>query len=1163
MSNSDKNSDLKKYLDIYLANLNKFPENLSPEFEIKFGTKKIKNISRIDFYNVIKILLNYGFKLNTDSYLLRIQNDDKKNNIRTQIFGLPNIQQYCKFNNLVSLLDEKYLTFEEKNYFKQGDKTLYPIDKDDYNFRISFMTEKLFNKSNEKVQELIDKWSSLKKTFRYIKRYEYTHPDAPVKIHMSIVKNSKTQNSKMIGEFNISESNVFNSYENYEIEIELDNQNILSNKKFETSEYLHSMLKRVIKYILIGLQETNFPISINEIDEQIQEYLILTKDKQYEMDMKYSTRDFIGPSSITLQMINLLGDSDIDDTNKTIPNIRNNYTVTDKADGMRKLLFINSKGIIYFITTNVNVQFSGCFTENKDLFNSIIDGEHILHNKKGEYINHFGCFDIYYLNKKNITGLPFIDVTESKDDSVNKKEEKLQRLIILSSLVNKINMKSIVKDGNTLKLFTKKFYTSSEKNTIFECCKKILTYEKEGLFEYNTDGLIFTPANTGVSSKQTGVVAPNHKVTWRESFKWKPSEFNTIDFLVRFKKNELGGYYIGNLNNDGVNMSKSSQISNYYTLILHIGFDEKKHGYINPYNDLINGYVKKNSYDKNNYKPARFYPTNPSDENAGLCNIIGRMDESNNLKIYTEEGEEIEDNTIVEFKYDSTRENFWKWIPIRVRSDKTSELRNGGKNFGNSYEVANENWKSIHNPITNEIITTGANVSINLNDDDIYYNKVTNKTETRSLRDFHNLFVKSQLIQKISKQNESLIDYAVGKGGDLPKWIHSKLGFVLGIDLSKDNIENRLDGACARYLNYLQSHSVIPKALFLNGNSQKNIKSGAAFKDDKSKQILKAVFGEGQKNEIVLGRGVYNNYGIVKDGFNISSIQFAIHYMFEDNNSLQNFLRNVSECTKIDGYFIGTCYDGNKIFNLLRDKEYGDSISIMKNDKKIWQICKKYSNKNFESDETCLGYQIDIYQETINQYIKEYLVNFEYLTRIMENYGFVKLSEDELKTIGLTQSIGNFELLFNIMKTEVEKNKFLKNRLGSAINMTDEEKKISFLNNYFIFKKVRNSDFDAEQGLSVKDKDEEIKQQRKDMEIMDQEVEKIEKEDLTSKSKKLAEKFLKESEESHDNKDKSKIDKTKKESITEDEKIKMKKSIEEKLKALKEKKSKKESKTKK
>ena len=53
--------------------------------------------------------------------------------------------------------------------------------------------------------------------------------------------------------------------------------------------------------------------------------------------------DFIGPSSVTLQNINILDSKDIDDTNKTIPNIRNNYCVTDKADGLRKLLFISNR----------------------------------------------------------------------------------------------------------------------------------------------------------------------------------------------------------------------------------------------------------------------------------------------------------------------------------------------------------------------------------------------------------------------------------------------------------------------------------------------------------------------------------------------------------------------------------------------------------------------------------------------------------------------------------------------------------------------------------------------------------------------------------------------------------------------------------------------------
>ena len=43
------------------------------------------------------------------------------------------------------------------------------------------------------------------------------------------------------------------------------------------------------------------------------------------------------------------------------------------------------------------------------------------------------------------------------------------------------------------------------------------------------------------------------------------------------------------------------------------------------------------------------------------------------------------------------------WKPLRVRYDKTSEYRTTGSNFGNAYHVANNNWQSIHNPITQDI----------------------------------------------------------------------------------------------------------------------------------------------------------------------------------------------------------------------------------------------------------------------------------------------------------------------------------------------------------------------------------------------------------------------------------------------------------------------------
>ena len=1185
-----------KYIETYLSSYTRFSENVVPEFEIRFGTKKIKNINKVDFYNVIKSLLNYDFKLFNENYFLKIMNASNLSNIRTQINGLPNIQSYCKLNNLSGILDDNNIKFVEKEYFKTSDAQLFPLDFDDYNFRVCYQTEQNYSRNHSAVEELHSKWNSLKKIFRYIKRYEYRHPDLPFLIHCSIVKTSKSHYGKFIEQFNIKDSEVFNSLENFEIEIELNNEFIIANKSFSNAEFLYTNLRKVIKYILIGLQETNYPVTLNEIDFAMQQYLKLAKGPDYKPMMIPSIKDFIGPSSTTLQMVNILPETEINDTNNSIPNIRNNYTVTDKADGTRKLLYISPQGKLYFLATTMNIQFTGCYIEKKELFNTIIDGEHILHNKKGEYINVFACFDIYYFNGQNVTGLPFINLTiedrgdkeaeekleklekskkEDKEEKIekiekskkeenkkeeNKKEESKKqqnfnyRLIILNSVIKSLDLKSITSSKEMhIKIIVKKFYGAH----IFNGCSRILTNIKEGLYEYNTDGLIFTPSNTGVCSLKTGIAAPNYKITWNESFKWKPPAYNTIDFLIKFKKNELGANYIGTLNNEGEDLTSYSQVKNYYTLILNVGFDEKKHGYINPYNDIINNNIKRTTKESytNSYRPCRFYPTNPNDVNAGLCNIMGKLDESNNLKIYTLEGEEIEDNTIVEFAYNIDRPEFWRWEPLRLRYDKTSELRSGVKNFGNAYHTANSNWQSIFNPISETILMTGNGVTVN-NDDDVYYNKISKTSETQALRDFHNLYIKNMLITKVSKSGYSLIDYAVGKGGDLPKWISANLNFVYGLDLSKDNIENRLDGVCARYLNYAQRYAVIPKALFSHGNSSRNIKDGSAFYDDKSKQIIKALFGEGAKNEVLLGKGVYNNYGIVKNGFNISSIQFALHYMFESETILNEFIKNIKECTALEGYFIGTCYDGSKIFNMLNSLNADESISIFKNEKKIWELTKKYDAKEFNDDESSLGYAINVYQETINKTFKEYLVNYKYLVRIMENNGFVLLNETEYKQLNLPGSMGNFEQLYNFMNNEIKSNNYLLKKLGNSAQLSTEEKQISFLNNYFIFKKIRNVEYDPEEIVSKKQElqekelqDEQIGEFKKIDELFEEE----EKEKIAEKSKKLASKYLKETQDLEESKVPAKI------KLSIDEKIKLaeekkKAKEEEKLKTAQEKK---------
>ena len=118
---------------------------------------------------------------------------------------------------------------------------------------------------------------------------------------------------------------------------------------------------------------------------------------------------------------------------------------------------------------------------------------------------------------------------------------------------------------------------------------------------------------------------------------------------------------------------------------------------------------------------------------------MSSLSESDNQLLLAESGDIIEDKTIVEFRYVKRR---LAVDPVAPRHDKTAEFRAGGRNFGNAYHVANSNWRSIHHPITEEMLTKGDVVPQEFGDDDVYYNRGSSKTGTRRMRDFHNLFVK-------------------------------------------------------------------------------------------------------------------------------------------------------------------------------------------------------------------------------------------------------------------------------------------------------------------------------------------------------------------------------------------------------------------------------------
>ena len=950
------------------------------ELEIRFKTLSKNKLSGTDFKNVIQKLKssNYVCQNELGEVVLKIINVSDNmvtKSIRTEIRGVNNIQHYCKANSILGV--DKVLYMTKENAVDSAGRELKPINIDKYELRCKYQTETILGVENENVQLLHTHWSNTKKIFRYMNRMSFMLEGTPLKIELSVVKSNKEPYE------NISSSGAFSSNEEYEIEIEL-----LGAGDVHTGKQIN----KAIMVILAGLQKTNYPTSIIEQKQILNDYMKLIHDgKSYKQS---SSKNFIGPAPVTLQHENLNAQNKL--------NILTNYTVTDKADGNRKLLYIAPTKKMYMLDTNLNVQFTGCVVLDAEFVDTIIDGEHILHDKHNVFVNQFAAFDIYYLKGKSLR----------KNQFTAGESNRLSSLKEVIRLLNNSGVVSLSGGKSPLKIVCKEFLIADDKHTIQELCA--LMFERE--YEYETDGCIFTAQDDEVA----GADGATKKTQW-SSFKWKPAAFNTVDFLVRTKKDANGRDLIGN--RVGGNSAVSGiSIIKYKTLYLMVGYDKNMH-------DLPCKRILDNNYRQGgrNYAAAKFYPTEPEDLTAHICEIdlLGAFSDRDGHESFimkTKEHDTFEDNMIVEFMYINA-----KWSPLRVRYDKTEAYRKGGTNFGNDYNVANSIWSMIHHPITEGMLSGTQPVH---DGGDVYYT-INKNQDTSQLRNFHNHVKRSVIKSVTDRPGKILLDLAVGKAGDLHKWIDAKISFVMGIDIAGDNINNKANGACARYVNMRQQkkHARMPNVLFLKGDTSKNIKDGRAFDQEKYKKIADGVFGNISREEAnSIGDGLGLVWGRGKKGFDIVSCQFAMHYYFKDAGLCGEFLKNVAECTKIGGYFIGTCFDGELIYNALRDK---DKLTVVIDDKKVWEVEKTYGDKEWKDDVSSLGLGINVYQPSFAKTFKEYLVNFGFLEKLMIKYGFIKVAIEPFKEF----YDGN-----------------------AKHRMSDKVKMISDFNKYFVFEKVREVD---------------------------------------------------------------------------------------------------------
>ena len=1131
-----RNETFERIVQIYLEKkpdqVNPQDVNVSSELEIRFhvfkeeakegggGPIHRKPLTRMDYDNAVRQLYASGFTpLNGDirgQQMLRMYGENMRD-ARIELCGTDIIQDYCFNNSLQTILSNPKheiktedvaanhstvkIRYTQKMAPRDGEGVPIPyVDVHPFRFRVSYKMEKnvpLYSAASlQSFKPLLD-WKNTKKTYRYMNRVRFAHPDLPVFADLSIIKMSKNP------EYTIQESGVLSLLPLYEIELEIDNQRCGAGSPFQNPKALLEAIRKAIRIILQSLQGSPFPVSYDEQDTVLRDYMVMVHNgskKWEEIRGQYQNRSkgdwsryFVGPSSKTLQWENMAPvDPEEGDVNRTT--IQHNYTVTDKADGERKMLYIGSTGRIYLIDINMKIAYTGSQTNDKELFQTLLDGEHILQDRKGAQVNIYAAFDLYYLGGKNCRMLPFVRIAGQED--MPDERFRLHLLEVVTARLTTMDVNYRVENTRChIYIRCKKFYAvggaaaaaaASSSNsllyvdTIFEGCRRLLRQDLE--WDYETDGLIFTPCDKGVAGIKTATdIAFKH--TWSASFKWKPPQYNTVDFMVRVVKEAAG-------NRDLVKYdisSSGSATQPYKMLSLWCG--------CNPERDLKNYYCDHAlnetlpersgagpSSSSSTYKPVRFIPSvEPYDVDAYLCKIYVAEKDIGVFTMMIEGTQEVlEENTIVEFRYDlQEADPLRRWKPIRIRHDKTEQLRLHNNNFGNSYEVANSNWYSIHHPVTMPMLRGEEPVPrVTDADDEVYYNRKMDDRiwqRTRGLRDFHNKYVKDRLIQcalmmvkgKGAGTSATLIDLAVGKAGDLHKWVNTPLQFVLGIDVSRDNITNAVDGACKRYIEWrLKNRNKKFRAVFLQGDSGKHILNGDSFVEgDGSHRILNCLVGKSRDQE---HKGVDAYFGIAKSGFTVCSCQFAMHYFFENKRKLNEFLRNVCEMTAEGGYFIGTCYDGRTVFEKLR----GASMPIMATYEhpdtgepvEMFKIERKFSQEVMENDATSVGYRIDVYQETINKVFPEYLVNFDYFQRLIAEYGFDLADEAKLYENGLESPTGLFKDLFEKMVRE-RGGRGAGAGAGASVygyaqEMTEQEKSVSFLNRYFIFRKNRAASAD-------------------------------------------------------------------------------------------------------
>lgn len=941
-------------LNNYAEDINKLFSKVkkSSEFEVDLNMDKTSSINYEKYVSLMEYLtyrknskkLESIKTISLDVNYSRIVNDTARENYRITLHGKDIINKYIGllrtknnhviFNTLIEIArrdtDTSSISVYKKT--KQMDDT---VDIPELNIRVRLADEQPISK--KELGQFFKLTDTQQDAVAYRLKQRFSLILESTKDYIIRIDLTSTKTSSYINKLEeISPK--------YEMELEY----------FANTEHKPKSLDKILDEttaLLKVVQRSNFIITKTVAEHVLDEYkklLNIADKKQFRLEGRQ-------PVSLELQ--------------PAVENLANKYAVTDKADGDRYFLIIVDKRV-YLISQNLLVKDTGIQLKKSEYDNTILDGEYIFLSKYQRHL--FMVFDCLF----------------AKGVDVRKEEKLLIRLENASKIIDKCfilgkqtgfnptDLKGNNSPDNLVKhhtaqldtfidtlyadiplerkypLIRLKYFISATgiaENEVFKYSTVVWNKFMYGKvkYPYTLDGIIYQPL--------LQAYVTDKKLIKSLDYKWKPSEKNSIDFYVQFAKNSHTGKIL-----DIYDDSREELKDKIYRICyLHVGKSTPE------------GEV-----------PIYF------NENEKLHLAMLVLHDGNVRDV---EGNIIQDSTVVEFYYNNDIElnERFRWVPIRTRYDKTEMVSKYRTQYGNNSDVANKIWRSIMSPVRMDDIKLladdgkyqkhleemrgkiTAEMRTSLSKENAYYNRVNNLAQTQ--RKFHN-WLKTIMIQTYMSPmynngvKLSILDFGIGRGGDVEKYYHAHAAYVVGIDPSYDGL-HCVEGAIYRYNKSREKRPDHPKMDFICGDPTVplNVVDQMAVSSDKSlenKTLIEKFFPDKNMRQ-----------------FDCINCQFAFHFFLANDKAWNTMCDNINKCLRVGGYMVITTYDAQKVLESFGDGDVFTTYHTENGEKKILTEIKKKFPTGFNPKKIGTGVAIDVYNSiSSSEYITEYLVDKDFVT---------------------------------------------------------------------------------------------------------------------------------------------------------------------------------------